>query len=663
MANFDLNPSPNLQKSISVRVFELPNSLATYEVFLDSVRLWIITKCFQTYAEGLPCVADTSPSRGIESAAIAYATPALKEISKDSGLEYTSGYRKGNMTYAYVQQTHNDKTIGYSVANIAWKDNRVVAFGQSFVKFESAASNIAKIDITTAIPMAERHAVGAHNGHPPKMEYLLGPDSHLALVHVIQIQNDDEGTWHEAFIDAHSGQLLSLNDFVCHSTAILPISGDAVPPDGFETSTDPADTTASPSGWHTVGTSSTTTTAGNNGIACENRIQSSTTEQSSATLNFNYAFDASKDPTDTTNLNAARVNAFYVANTFHDFTYRYGFTEDAFNFQAYNFDRGGKEGDRVLMSVQDKTKNRKNNSSFHSPEDGQSGICRLFLWDKTDPERDSAFDRGILIHELTHGLTNRMTGGGTARALKTAEAAGLGEGWSDAMADWVSQTSAPIKDYPRAAYAAGNEKGRRMFQYSTSEDTNPLTYGSVSQYVEEVGKENVHCIGQIWANILHNIQAALVQKYGFSTSAMTNPEGPEGNIMFLHLFIDALALQPAQPTFLFARQAFLQADANRYNGANQALLWNVFASRGLGVDATADYEESPLVPSHSKVIIVERPQTKLPPLKGGWDGGVAYDGCIASVSVNPGTVVTIFGVAPFSRSVQMICLTCISSRS
>jgi extracellular elastinolytic metalloproteinase len=51
--------------------------------------------------------------------------------------------------------------------------------------------------------------------------------------------------------------------------------------------------------------------------------------------------------------------------------------------------------------------------------------------------RDSAFDNSIIIHELTHGLTHRMIGGGTARSLATAEACGLGEGWSDAMAECV----------------------------------------------------------------------------------------------------------------------------------------------------------------------------------------------------------------------------------
>ena len=48
--------------------------------------------------------------------------------------------------------------------------------------------------------------------------------------------------------------------------------------------------------------------------------------------------------------------------------------------------------------------------------------------------------------------------------------------------------------------------------------------------------------------MLHHVNAALVDKYGFSTIAMTNPDGSEGNIVFLHLLIDALALQPVNPT-------------------------------------------------------------------------------------------------------------------
>jgi hypothetical protein len=61
----------------------------------------------------------------------------------------------------------------------------------------------------------------------------------------------------------------------------------------------------------------------------------------------------------------------------------------------------------------------------------------MFIWDLADPRRDGAMENDILVHELTHGITNRMTGGGSGRCLQTTEAGGMGEGWSDAMAECV----------------------------------------------------------------------------------------------------------------------------------------------------------------------------------------------------------------------------------
>jgi len=56
------------------------------------------------------------------------------------------------------------------------------------------------------------------------------------------------------------------------------------------------------------------------------------------------------------------VNAFYLMNMVHDITYRYGFTEKAFNFQMNNFNRGGKENDGIIVSVNDATDD--NNAAF-----------------------------------------------------------------------------------------------------------------------------------------------------------------------------------------------------------------------------------------------------------------------------------------------------------
>ena len=129
------------------------------------------------------------------------------------------------------------------------------------------------------------------------------------------------------------------------------------------------------------------------------------------------------------------MNAFYLVNMIHDITYQYGFTETSFNFQTDNFGLGGKGNDRVTVSVQDSAGT--DNADFSTPPDGQSGHMRMFLWDLTSPLRDGAIENDIVAHENTHGLTNRMTGGGTGRCLQTTESGGMGEGWSDAFAECV----------------------------------------------------------------------------------------------------------------------------------------------------------------------------------------------------------------------------------
>jgi len=46
-------------------------------------------------------------------------------------------------------------------------------------------------------------------------------------------------------------------------------------------------------------------------------------------------------------------------------------------------------------------------------------------------------DNTLIVHEMGHGISNRMTGGGTARCLQSLESRSLGEGWSDALSEYV----------------------------------------------------------------------------------------------------------------------------------------------------------------------------------------------------------------------------------
>ncbi|EEB91712.1 hypothetical protein MPER_09890 [Moniliophthora perniciosa FA553] len=225
------------------------------------------------------------------------------------------------------------------------------------------------------------------------------------------------------------------------------------------------------------------------------------------------------------------------------------------------------------------------------------------------PRRDGGMQNDVPIHEMTHGLTKRLTGGGTARCLLTLEASGMGEGWSDAVSDWFSHTDTPeVRDFVVGQWLAGNDAGLRDYPYSTDTSINPLRYSSVAT-LDEISVKSGEYIETLpsvdWtltilfvnsqANILHNIYAALVAEHGWSPTARTNADGTDGNIVFLRLLVDALSLQPCEPTMPIARDAWIQADQNRYDGAHKCLLWRVFASRGLGVGAI-DHVDSGDVP-------------------------------------------------------------------
>ncbi|KAI0042801.1 hypothetical protein FA95DRAFT_1499587 [Auriscalpium vulgare] len=507
----------------------------------------------------------------------------------EEGLHFRSSFEGETTKNAWVRQQSNGVPFANAVANVAFNhDGKVVAFGSSFVKPSKIASHEPTVSLEDAIATAEKTLDGKFNDFPATLEFLVLDDNTVALTHVVQIRNKATGAWVEAFVDAHANKVLSITDFVSKATyRVLPIQKETLL-EGFELLVDPQDTVASPDGWHSDGTTTTNTTAGNNAIAFKSSQSTGTTAASSSPLTFDYTQDAAQDPTVAANIHAAVTNAFYVVNTIHDFSYRYGFTESAFNFQNNNFGKGGQDSDRVTISVQDSAGT--DNADFTTPADGSSGAMRMYLWDITNPERDGAVENDVIVHENTHGITNRLTGGGTGRCLQTTEAGGMGEGWSDNLADWTEQKSASTQDFVLGPYVVNDAAGIRSHPYSTSATTNPLTYASLQTL------SITHSIGEVWANILHNVYAALVSAHGWSATARTDPTTSEGNVVFLHLFIDSLAIQPCNPTFLTGRDAWIQADANRYNGANKCLLWKQFASRGLGVNA-ANHNDDKTVPS------------------------------------------------------------------
>ncbi|CEL60219.1 Extracellular metalloproteinase 5 OS=Trichophyton rubrum GN=MEP5 PE=1 SV=1 [Rhizoctonia solani AG-1 IB] len=293
---------------------------------------------------------------------------------------------------------------------------------------------------------------------------------------------------------------------------------------------------------------------------------------------------------------------FYTSNMIHDLYYRYGFDEFSGNFQQDNYGRGGKEGDGVVANAQDGS--AYNNANFITPPDGKNGRCYMYLWNAASPFRDSDLEAGIVIHELTHGLSGRLTGGpANAGCLAWGESSGMGEGWSDFFATIIRSTE-EYKDFAIGGWVANKPNGIRHYLYSTNITVNPFTYKSL----DEPRYLGVHAIGEVWAEILWVVSQRLVAKHGYSDTlfppqpleggnilvgdfyrprVMDKPLVPKhGNTLMIQLVISAMKLQPCRPSFFDARDAIIQADDLLTGGENFCELWAGFSSRGLGTDAS-----------------------------------------------------------------------------
>jgi uncharacterized repeat protein (TIGR01451 family) len=192
-------------------------------------------------------------------------------------------------------------------------------------------------------------------------------------------------------------------------------------------------------------------------------------------------------------------------------------------------------------------------------------------------EIDGDFDNGIIVHEYTHGISNRLTGGpSTANCLQNADQ--MGEGWSDffglALTVRPGDTGPTKRGVGSYAFKQPTDAGAlRRYPYSTDMSVNPLVYSDV-----ELNPE-VHAMGEVWTVMLWDLYWAMVEKYGFDAD-LTNPLS--GNARTLQLVMDGMKLQPCSPGFVDGRNAIMKADSINYAGADTCLISSVFARRGLG---------------------------------------------------------------------------------
>jgi hypothetical protein len=355
------------------------------------------------------------------------------------------------------------------------------------------------------------------------------------------------------------------------------------------------DTTASPNGWIDDGINET---RGNNVDAHTDTNADNVADlprpQGSPVRVFDFPLDLTTQAP-ASYKDAAVTQLFYWCNWMHDKLYALGFTEAAGNFQNNTFGKGGIGNDAVQADAQDGSGT--NNANFSTPPDGSAGRMQMYTFTGPTPDRDGDFDAEVILHEYTHGLSNRLVGGGVGiSALVTR---GMGEGWSDfyglallsSASDEVNGTYAAgaYLSYQLSGLTTNYYYGIRRYPYCTDLAKNPLTLKDIdpAQASAHAGvpksplggstADEVHNMGEVWCVTLWDVRANLIAKHGYAI----------GNQLTLQLVTDGMKLSPANPNFLQARDAIIQADLVANAGANRGELWVAFAKRGMGASATA----------------------------------------------------------------------------
>ena len=201
---------------------------------------------------------------------------------------------------------------------------------------------------------------------------------------------------------------------------------------------------------------------------------------------------------------------------------------------------------------------------------------------------DGDVDNGVICHEYTHGISNRLTGG-PANTSCLGNAEQMGEGWSDYFSlmvtqDWANSNLTTGFTNPRGigTYVFGqtpSQPGIRTQRYCTDFTVNNLVYATTIP-------TEIHDLGEIWCATLWDMTWNIIQQTGNINPSIYNSSNTAGNSIAMKLVMEGMKLQPCSPGFIDGRNAILKADSILYGGAYNCSIREAFRRRGMGINAS-----------------------------------------------------------------------------
>ena len=241
-------------------------------------------------------------------------------------------------------------------------------------------------------------------------------ENQLRPIVKVRLSNEEEDLLKEYVFDGISAQLLKINNLTVNCASHLHQAKDAqavcspvpgqdeamqVSADGaayrvfpfpYESPlngprvlvTNPADTEASPYGWHDLDGSEgpdDTQSIGNNVFAYDDQNDDNFPDNyvdGEINLQFDFPFAPAPEADPQSNRDAAITNLFFANNRLHDVLYYYGFDENSGNFQLTNY--GNASGDNDAVNAEGFDGSGINNANFSTPPDGEAPRMQMYLW-------------------------------------------------------------------------------------------------------------------------------------------------------------------------------------------------------------------------------------------------------------------------------------------
>jgi extracellular elastinolytic metalloproteinase len=331
------------------------------------------------------------------------------------------------------------------------------------------------------------------------------------------------------------------------------------------------------------------------------------------------AFKCSWDPATPNSWQVNRkqnaVQMMYFVGTWHDHlkSAPIGFTRAAGNFEAVDGDAlqaQSDDGANTANGLPDI--NHVDNANMNTPPDGIPPTMQMYLFlpDDLFLAGNSGDESGVVYHEYTHGLSNRLVVDANGNStLGDVQAGAMGEAWGD----WYGSDYLVDQGLEKDTKTIGDV---RVGKYVTAGDTirtEPLdctvgapatvcpgtpgagpggyTYGDFGKVI---GGPEVHADGEIWAQTLWDLRKAVGSRKAQS------------------LVTRAMELSPSNPSFLDERNSILAADLVVDGGKLQKTIWSVFAKRGMGYfAASVDGDDSQPVEDFSMPPAANTPRGSL----------------------------------------------------